>query len=62
MLGGLDFVVHSIAWAPLADLHGAVVDSSSQGFSRAMEISCHSFATLAKLCSPHMTPAAVLSP
>jgi len=55
MLGGLDFVVHSIAWAPLADLHGAVVDSSSQGFSRAMEISCHSFATLAKLCSPHMT-------
>jgi enoyl-[acyl-carrier protein] reductase I len=53
-LGGLDFVVHSIAWAPLADLHGAVVNSSSQGFARAMEISCHSFASLAKLCAPHM--------
>lgn len=53
-LGRLDFVVHSIAWAPLADLHGQVIDSSSTGFGRAMEVSCHSFATLAKLCAPHM--------
>jgi enoyl-[acyl-carrier protein] reductase I len=52
--GQLDFVIHSIAWAPLEDLHGRVVDSSSVGFSRAMEVSCHSFATLAKLCAPHM--------
>lgn len=54
-LGQLDFVIHSIAWAPLEDLHGRVVDSSSTGFARAMEVSCHSFATLAKLCAPHMT-------
>jgi enoyl-[acyl-carrier protein] reductase I len=54
-LGRIDFVIHSIAWAPLQDLHGRVIDSSSTGFARAMEISCHSFATLAKLCSPHMT-------
>lgn len=54
-LGRLDFVVHSIAWAPLADLHGQVIDSSSIGFARAMEVSCHSFATLAKYCTPHMT-------
>lgn len=53
-LGQLDFVVHSIAWAPLEDLHGQVIDSSSTGFARAMEVSCHSFATLAKLCAPHM--------
>ena len=53
-LGGLDFVIHSIAWAPLEDLHGRVIDSSSSGFSRAMEVSCHSFATLAKFCTPHM--------
>jgi enoyl-[acyl-carrier protein] reductase I len=53
-LGHLDFVIHSIAWAPLEDLHGRVIDSSSIGFSRAMEVSCHSFATLAKLCAPHM--------
>jgi enoyl-[acyl-carrier protein] reductase I len=53
-LGRLDFVVHSIAWAPLEDLHGQVIDSSSTGFARAMEVSCHSFATLAKFCAPHM--------
>ena len=53
-LGHLDFVVHSIAWAPLADLHGQVIDSSSNGFARAMTVSCHSFAQLAKLCAPHM--------
>lgn len=53
-LGQIDFVVHSIAWAPLDDLHGPVVDSSAAGFSRAMQVSCHSFAELARLCVPHM--------
>ena len=53
-LGHLDFVIHSIAWAPLEDLHGQVIDSSSSGFARAMGVSCHSFAELAKLCAPHM--------
>jgi enoyl-[acyl-carrier protein] reductase I len=52
--GHIDFVIHSIAWAPLEDLHGRVVDSSSSGFARAMEVSCHSFATLAKLAAPQM--------
>ena len=52
--GQLDFVIHSIAWAPLSDLHGDVVDSSREGFGRAMSISCHSFAELARLCVPHM--------
>ena len=52
--GQIDFVIHSIAWAPLEDLHGRVIDSSSTGFARAMEVSCHSFATLAKLAAPQM--------
>jgi len=54
-LGTLDFVIHSIAWAPLGELHGQVIDSTNIGFSRAMEVSCHSFAHLAKLCAPHMS-------
>lgn len=53
-LGRLDFVIHSIAWAPLADLHGKVIDSSRDGFAQAVGISCHSFAEVAKLCAPHM--------
>lgn len=47
-------VVHSIAWAPLEERNGDVVNSSSAGFARAMEVSCHSFAQLAQLCLPHM--------
>ncbi|MEO7106624.1 MAG: enoyl-ACP reductase FabI [Rhodoferax sp.] len=54
-LGQLDFVVHSIAWAPLEDLHGDVVNSSAAGFARAMAVSCHSFAQLAQLCLPYMS-------
>ena len=54
-LGRIDFVVHSIAWAPMEDLHGAVIDSSAAGFGRAMQVSCHSFAELARHCAPHMT-------
>jgi len=53
-LGGFDFVVHSIAWAPRADLQGRVIDSSAEGFAQAMRVSCHSFAELARLCEPHM--------
>ena len=52
--GGLDFVLHSIAYAPLADLHGRLVDSSSAGFTQAMDISCHSFVRLAHLAEPLM--------
>ena len=37
--GGLDFLLHSIAFAPKEDLHGRVVDSSAQGFSTAMDLS-----------------------
>ena len=53
-LGHLDFVVHSIAFAPKDDLFGRVVDSSPEGFAKAMQISCHSFAELARLAEPHM--------
>ena len=41
--GGLDFVIHSIAFAPRHDLHGRVVDCSREGFLQAMQVSCHSF-------------------
>ncbi|HEY6898056.1 MAG TPA: enoyl-ACP reductase FabI [Rhodocyclaceae bacterium] len=52
--GRLDFILHSIAFAPLQDLHGRVVDCSREGFARAMDISCHSFVRMAKLAEPLM--------
>ena len=53
--GKLDFVLHSIAFAPGADLHGRVVDCSRAGFAQAMDISCHSFMRAARLAEPLMS-------
>jgi len=58
--GQLDFVLHSIAFAPMADLHGRVVDCSREGFARAMDISCHSFIRMARLAEPLMTQGGAL--
>lgn len=52
--GGLDFLVHSIAFAPREDLQGRVVDSSAAGFARAMDVSCHSLLRMARLAEPLM--------
>ena len=52
--GGLDFVVHAIAYAPKADLQGRVVDCSADGFALAMDVSCHSFIRCARLAEPLM--------
>ena len=52
--GRLDFLLHSIAFAPMADLQGRVVDCSKTGFLQAMEISCWSFIRMAKLAEPLM--------
>ena len=53
--GRLDFLLHSIAFAPKADLLGRLVDSSRDGFGVAMDVSCHSFIRLARQAEPLMT-------
>ena len=53
--GRLDFVLHSIAFAPKADLQGRLIDSSSSGFGLATDVSCHSFLRMAHLAEPLMT-------
>jgi enoyl-[acyl-carrier protein] reductase I len=52
--GGLDFLLHSIAFAPRDDLHGRVTDCSAVGFDIAMNVSCHSFIRMARLAEPLM--------
>jgi enoyl-[acyl-carrier protein] reductase I len=51
----LDLLVHSIAFAPKADLQGGLLDCSAEGFAKAMDISCHSFVRMARLSAPLMT-------
>lgn len=52
--GKLDFLLHSIAFAPKDDLQGRVLDSSVEGFKIAMDISCHSLIRLARRAEPLM--------
>ncbi|MEN3930314.1 enoyl-ACP reductase FabI [Microvirga sp. W0021] len=52
--GKLDFLLHAIAFAPMDDLHGRVVDSSRDGFLLAMDVSCHSVIRMAKMAEPLM--------
>ncbi len=52
--GGLDFLVHSIAFAPREDLGGRFVDTSREGFRVALDVSCYSLVALAKRAVPLM--------
>ena len=52
--GKLDILVHSIAFAPLEDLRGGLLDCSAEGFAKAMDVSCHSFVRMAHLAAPLM--------
>ena len=58
--GTLDFVIHSIAFAPRDDLHGRIVDCSQAGFLQAMQVSCHSFIEMAHHAEPLMNPGGAL--
>ena len=53
--GSLDFLVHSIAFAPREDLGGRFVDTSREGFRLALDISCYSLVALAKRAVPLMS-------
>src|SRR5512144_1209201 len=59
--GKIDIVLHSIAFAPKADLQGRVVDCSKEGFLLAMDVSCWSFIRMAKLAEPLMKGGGTIS-
>jgi enoyl-[acyl-carrier protein] reductase I len=52
--GRLDFLLHSIAFAPKEALHGRVVDVERDGFLKTMDVSCWSFMRMAHLAEPLM--------
>ena len=45
--GSIDFLVHSVAFAPREELSGRFVDTSREGFRIALDISCYSLIALA---------------
>jgi enoyl-[acyl-carrier protein] reductase I len=52
--GGLDFLVHAIAYSDKAELKGRYADTSRENFARTMLISCFSFTEVARLAAPLM--------
>ena len=46
--GGLDFVVHAIAFSDKEELKGRYVDTSAENFSQTMQISCYSFTAICR--------------
>ncbi|HKE58307.1 MAG TPA: enoyl-ACP reductase [Pyrinomonadaceae bacterium] len=53
--GRLDFLIHSIAYAPREAMSGTYVDTTRDAFLTALEISAYSLAQLARAAAPLMT-------
>jgi enoyl-[acyl-carrier protein] reductase I len=54
--GQLDFVVHSIAYAPMEDLRRPYVEASREGFHTSMDISVYSLVAVARAASELIPP------
>ena len=52
--GGLDFVVHAIAFSDREELKGRYLDTSEANFCRTLKISCYSFTAMARRAAPLM--------
>lgn len=57
-LGKIDFLVHSIAFAPMDDIKCATLDCSRPGFLQAMDISVYSLIATAKRAAELTNPGA----
>ena len=53
--GGLDFIVHCIAFADKDELTGRYIETSEGNFSKSMLISCYSFTAVAQRAEKLMT-------
>ncbi len=53
--GGLDFVLHAIAFSEKEELSGRYVDTSRENFARTLRISCYSFTAIAQRAAPLMS-------
>jgi enoyl-[acyl-carrier protein] reductase I len=53
--GGLDFIVHALAFSDRRELQGRYSDTTRENFTNTMIISCFSFTELAKRAAPLMT-------
>ena len=50
--GGLDFILHAIAFSDKEELKGRYIDTSADNFAKTMQISCYSFTAVCKRAEP----------
>lgn len=53
-LGGLDFLVHGVAFAPQAELSNPFLQTSREGFRIALDVSAYSLIALTRVVAPLM--------
>jgi enoyl-[acyl-carrier protein] reductase I len=53
--GGIDFLVHAIAFSDAKELKGRYVDTSRVNFLKSLDISCYSFTAVARRAAQLMT-------
>ena len=53
--GGLDFVVHAIAYSDRTQLKGRYVDTTTENFAMTLDVSCYSFTAVCRHAEPLMT-------
>lgn len=53
--GGLDFILHAIAYSDKGELKGRYADTSRENFLNTLDISCFSFTNIARRAWPLMT-------
>ncbi len=54
--GGLDILVHAVAFAQREDLKGRFLDTSREGFRLALDVSAYSLIALARAAEPLLVP------
>ena len=54
-IGRLDFLVHSVAFAPREELTGQFVNTTRQGFATALDVSAYSLVAVTRAAVPLMT-------
>ena len=56
-LGKLDFLIHSVAYAPREELTGEFVNTTRQGFATALDISAYSLVAVSRAAMPLLSKA-----
>jgi len=58
--GGLDFLVHAIAWSDKDQLKGRYLDTTRENFLKSLDISCWSLTAVCQRAVPLMGPGAAI--